>query len=93
MFFGRCEFTQDSIELLFSPSKGGGLYFSPEMGNVSDDMMHVRHVIKIGAILYHVGVAGALVMYDRSYQRANCPGNFCGSRRRLMPPEEGFRLF
>lgn len=62
------EFCEDSIELpSFRHPNAAAYVLGPEMGNVSDDIMkRADHVIKIPMqFCVNVGVAGAIVMYDR----------------------------
>ena len=62
------ELTPDSVELpSFRHPKSAIYVLGSEMGNVSDDMMGIAdHVIKIPMkFCVNVGVAGAIVMYDR----------------------------
>lgn len=62
------ELVEDSIDLpSFRHPKCAAYVLGPEMGNVSEEMMNVaNHVIKIPMkFCVNVGVAGAIVMYDR----------------------------
>jgi tRNA G18 (ribose-2'-O)-methylase SpoU len=62
------EFCKDSIELpSFRHPQAAAYVLGPEMGNVSDKMMElVDYKIKIPMqFCVNVGVAGAIVMYDR----------------------------
>ena len=62
------EFLEDSIELpSFRHPKQAAYILGPEMGNVSSTMLEkCDHVLKIPTrFCINVGVAGALVMYDR----------------------------
>lgn len=63
------ELVEDSIELpSFRHPTRAAYVFGPEMGNVSDAMLEeADHVIKIPMkFCVNVGVAAALVMYDRT---------------------------
>lgn len=62
------ELVEDSIDLpSFRHPKCAAYVLGPEMGNVSDEMLEVAdHVVKIPMkFCVNVGVAGAIVMYDR----------------------------
>lgn len=62
------ELVEDSIELpSFRHPRSAAYVLGPEMGNVSDRMLEAAdHVIKIPMkFCVNVGVAGAIVMYDR----------------------------
>jgi len=62
------EFVEDSVELpSFRHPVRAAYVLGPEMGSVSPQLMeHCDHVIKIPMkFCVNVGVAGALVMYDR----------------------------
>lgn len=62
------EFIEDSIELpTFRHPTRAAYVLGPEMGNLSDEMLErCDHVVKIPMkFCINVGVAGALVMYDR----------------------------
>ena len=62
------EFCDKSVELpSFRHPQSAAYVLGPEMGNVSDKMMDMAdHVIKIPMqFCVNVGVAGAIVMYDR----------------------------
>lgn len=62
------ELVDDSIDLpSFRHPKCAAYVLGPEMGNVSDDMLEIaNYVVKIPMkFCVNVGVAGALVMYDR----------------------------
>lgn len=62
------EFVEDSVELpSFRHPTQAAYVLGPEMGSVSSDLMaRCDHVIKIPMkFCVNVGVAGALVMYDR----------------------------
>lgn len=69
------ELTEDSVELpSFRHPKRAAYILGPEMGNLSADIMdQCAHVVKIPMkFCVNVGVAGALVMYDRMI----CMGRF-----------------
>ena len=62
------EFCENSVELpSFRHPQAAAYILGPEMGNVSEAMMErADHVIKIPMqFCINVGVAGAIVMYDR----------------------------
>jgi tRNA G18 (ribose-2'-O)-methylase SpoU len=62
------ELVEDSVDLpSFRHPKCAAYVLGPEMGNVSDEMLGIaNHVIKIPMkFCVNVGVAGAIVMYDR----------------------------
>jgi len=93
------EFTEDSIELpSFRHPQSAAYILGPEMGNVSPEMMErADHVIKIPMqFCINVGVAGALVMYDRLISTgrfAPRPVMAGGPIEEFEPPQEGLRLF
>ncbi len=93
------EFTQDSIELpSFRHPQAAAYILGPEMGNVSAEMMErADHVIKIPMqFCINVGVAGALVMYDRLISTgkfAPRPVMAGGPTEEWERPHEGLRLF
>ena len=93
------EFTKDSIELpSFRHPQTAAYILGPEMGNVSDKMMErADHVIKIPMqFCINVGVAGALVMYDRLISTgkfAPRPVMAGGPTEEWEIPHEGLRLF
>lgn len=93
------EFTEDSIELpSFKHPQAAAYILGPEMGNVSPEMMErADHVIKIPMqFCINVGVAGAIVMYDRLMSTgrfAPRPVMAGGPTEEWMPPQEGLRLF
>jgi tRNA G18 (ribose-2'-O)-methylase SpoU len=70
------EFLKDSIDLpSFRHPKSAVYVLGPEMGNVSDEMLaRCDYTIKIPMkFCVNVGVAGALVMYDRLLSRGKFP--------------------
>jgi tRNA G18 (ribose-2'-O)-methylase SpoU len=93
------EFTNDSIELpSFKHPKAAAYILGPEMGNVSPEMMErADHVIKIPMqFCINVGVAGAIVMYDRLISTgrfAPRPVMAGGPTEEFIPKQEGLRLF
>jgi tRNA G18 (ribose-2'-O)-methylase SpoU len=93
------EFTDESIELpSFKHPKAAAYVLGAEMGNVSPAMMErADHVIKIPMqFCINVGVAGAIVMYDRLISTgrfAPRPVMAGGPTEEWMPPQEGLRLF
>lgn len=93
------EFTEDSIELpSFKHPQAAAYVLGPEMGNVSDEMMEkADHVIKIPMqFCINVGVAGAIVMYDRLISTgrfAPRPVMAGGPTEEWEAPQEGLRLF
>jgi tRNA G18 (ribose-2'-O)-methylase SpoU len=93
------EFTDDSIELpSFKHPKAAAYILGAEMGNVSPAMMErADHVIKIPMqFCINVGVAGAIVMYDRLISTgrfAPRPVMAGGPTEALVPKQEGLRLF
>lgn len=93
------EFTEDSIELpSFKHPKSAAYILGAEMGNVSPAMMErADHVIKIPMqFCINVGVAGAIVMYDRLISTgkfAPRPVMAGGPTEEWIPPQEGLRLF
>lgn len=93
------EFTEDSIELpSFKHPQAAAYVLGPEMGNVSPEMMkRADHVIKIPMqFCINVGVAGAIVMYDRLISTgrfAPRPVMAGGPTEEWIPSQEGLRLF
>ena len=93
------EFCEDSIELpSFRHPQAAAYILGPEMGNVSPAMMErADHVIKIPMqFCVNVGVAGAIVMYDRLISTgrfAPRPVKAGGPTEEFMPTQEGLRLF
>jgi tRNA G18 (ribose-2'-O)-methylase SpoU len=93
------EVTDESIELpSFKHPKAAAYVLGAEMGNVSPAMMErADHVIKIPMqFCINVGVAGAIVMYDRLISTgrfAPRPVMAGGPTEEWMPPQEGLRLF
>lgn len=93
------EFTEESIELpSFKHPKAAAYILGPEMGNVSQAMMdRADHVIKIPMqFCINVGVAGAIVMYDRLISTgrfAPRPVMAGGPTEVWEAPQEGLRLF
>jgi tRNA G18 (ribose-2'-O)-methylase SpoU len=93
------EFTDESIELpSFRHPQAAAYILGPEMGNVSPEMMErADHVIKIPMqFCINVGVAGAIVMYDRlisTGKHAPRPVMAGGPTEQWEPPNEGLRLF
>jgi len=93
------EFTDESIELpSFKHPKAAAYILGPEMGNVSPEMMErADHVIKIPMqFCINVGVAGAIVMYDRLISTgrfAPRPVMAGGPTEEFIPKQEGLRLF
>lgn len=93
------EFTKDSIELpSFRHPQAAAYILGPEMGHVSPEMMErADHVIKIPMqFCVNVGVAGALVMYDRLISTgrfAPRPVMAGGPTEQWEPPQEGLRKF
>ncbi len=82
------EFIEDSIELpSFRHPTRAAYVLGPEMGNVSDAMLErCDHVIKIPMkFCINVGVAGALVMYDRMISM----GKFAARPVKAGGPVEG----
>jgi tRNA G18 (ribose-2'-O)-methylase SpoU len=93
------EFCEESIELpSFRHPQAAAYILGPEMGNVSPAMMEkADHVIKIPMqFCINVGVAGAIVMYDRLISTgkfAPRPVMTGGPTKDWEPPQEGLRLF
>ena len=93
------EFCEDSIELpSFRHPQAAAYILGPEMGNVSPAMMsRADHVIKIPMqFCINVGVAGAIVMYDRLLSTgrfAPRPVMTGGPDEMWEPPQEGLRIF
>lgn len=93
------EFCKDSIELpSFRHPQAAAYILGPEMGNVSPEMMErADHVIKIPMqFCVNVGVAGAIVMYDRLISTgrfAPRPVMAGGPTEEWEAPQEGLRLF
>jgi len=93
------EFCEESIELpSFRHPQAAAYILGPEMGNVSDAMMErADHVIKIPMqFCINVGVAGAIVMYDRLISTgrfAPRPVRAGGPTEEWEAPQEGLRLF
>ena len=91
------ELIEDSIELpSFRHPTRAAYVLGPEMGNVSDDMLaRCDHVIKIPMkFCVNVGVAGALVMYDRMISMgkfAPRPVRAGGPTELLEAPKGGLR--
>lgn len=70
------EFLEDSVDLpSFRHPKRAAYILGPEMGNVSQDMLEKSdHVLKIPTrFCVNLGVAGALVMYDRLLSTGRYP--------------------
>lgn len=93
------EFCEESIELpSFRHPQAAAYILGPEMGNVSAAMMErADHVIKIPMqFCINVGVAGAIVMYDRLISTgrfAPRPVRAGGPTEEWEAPQEGLRLF
>lgn len=84
------EFLEDAIELpSFRHPSSAAYVLGPEMGNVSPQMLaRCDHVIKIPMqFCINVGVAGALVMYDRLISL----GKFAPRPVRSGGPTEGIQ--
>ena len=82
------EFVEDSIYLpSFRHPTRAAYVLGPEMGNVSDALMErADHVIKIPTkFCINVGVAGALIMYDRALSM----GHFSGGKFSPRPVKPG----
>ena len=92
-----CEFTDEAIELpSFRHPLRAAYIFGPEMGNLSPQIMEqCDHIVKIPMnFCVNVGVAAALVMYDRMC----CLGRFAerpvrpgGPLELLGPPKQTLR--
>lgn len=93
------EFCEESIELpSFRHPQAAAYILGPEMGNVSPAMMErADHVIKIPMqFCINVGVAGAIVMYDRLISTgrfAPRPVMAGAPTEEFAAPQEGLRLF
>lgn len=76
------EFVAESVDLpSFRHPKRAAYVFGPEMGNLSDEIQsQCHHIVKIPmSFCVNVGVAAAIVMYDRML----CMGKF--AERPVMP--------
>ena len=91
------ELTDDAIELpSFRHPTRAAYILGPEMGNVSQDILDIAdHVIKIPMrYCVNVGVAGALVMYDRMVSmgiRAPRPVKAGGPTEDFVKPKSNIR--
>ncbi len=85
------EFTEESIELpSFRHPTRAAYVLGPEMGSLSPELMErCDHIVKIPMkFCINVGVAGALVMYDRQLSHGGIGGRFAQRPVRAGGPTE-----